>query len=278
MVEFCLRKEIEKRLPTNDKFTIALILSCCSYCKKIQNKTEIDKYSKLFIEPLWISFKKDETALFRAMGANILENTAKLFTTSDNEEDEMQHIIAAAQKAASSRNNRYLIDCLSQVSPGAYLRLMARWHFNEIYDAAFATALCYFSAKANIHYMAFRTQFIFKDDNEVFFDIGVSLDEGCVEALTQEMIKLSGGKCMEDAYYFEVEFYKNIAKQFGIGKQEEGKIMFANGGPIFLYEHTKNVDKCSFYDLFQLSDNQNWRGAYQVLKDIKEATNYGADL
>lgn len=52
---FCLRNEIEKRLPTDDKFTIALILSCCSYCKKIQNRTELDKYSKLFIEPLWIS-------------------------------------------------------------------------------------------------------------------------------------------------------------------------------------------------------------------------------
>ncbi len=63
MGTFCLRNEIEKRLPTDDKFTIALILSCCSYCKKIQNKTEVDKYSKLFIEPLWISLKKDEHAL-----------------------------------------------------------------------------------------------------------------------------------------------------------------------------------------------------------------------
>lgn len=278
MVEFCLKKEIEKRLPTNDKFTIALILFCCNYCKKIQDKTEIDKYSRLLIEPLWISLKKDEHALFRAMGSNILENTAKLFTTSDNEEKEMRRIIAATQKAASSGNNTYLIDCLSQVSPGAYLKLMARWHFNEIYDAAFATALCYFPTKLNICYMAFRTQFISKDDNEVFFDIGVSLDEGCVEHLTQEMTKSIGGKCIEDAYFFEVEFYKNIVKQFDIGKQEEGKIMFANGGPTFLYEHTKNVDKCSFYNLFKLSDDQNWRGAYQVLKEIKEARNHGADL
>ena len=278
MVEFCLKKEIEKRLPTNDKFTIALILSCCNYCKKIQNKTEIDKYSKLFIEPLWVSLKKDEHALFRAMGSNILENTAKLFTTSDNEENEMRCIIAATQKAASSGNNLHLIDCLSQVSPSAYLRIMARWHFYEIYDAAFATALCYFSAKANICYMAFRTQFISKDDNEVFFDIGVSLDEGCVEHLTQKMTKSFGGKCIEDAYFFEVEFYKNIVKQFDIGKQEEEKIMFENGGPTFLYEHTKNVDQCSFYNLFQLSDDQNWRGVYQVLKEIKEARNYGADL
>ncbi len=35
MAEFCLKREIEKRIPTDDKFTIALILFCCSYCKKI---------------------------------------------------------------------------------------------------------------------------------------------------------------------------------------------------------------------------------------------------
>lgn len=278
MMEFCLKKEIEKRLPTNDKFTIALILFCCSYCKKIQNKTEIDKLYKLLVEPLWISLKKEKHALFRAMGSNVLENTAKLFKNSDNEQKEMYCIIEATHKAASTGDNRYLIECLSQVSPNAYLKLMARWHFNEIYDAAFATALCYLSAKVNICYMAFRTQFIYKDDNQVFFDIGVSLDEGCVEYLTQEMVKSSERKCMGDAYYFEVEFYKNIKKQFDLNKQAEGKVIFSHGGPTFLYDHTKNVDKCLFYDLFYLSDNQNWRGVYQLLKNIKESTNDGINL
>lgn len=278
MVEFCLKKEIEKRLPTDDKFTIALILFCCSYCKKIQNKTEIDKLYKLFVEPLWISLKKDNNALFRAMGSNILENTAKQFKNSDNEREEIQRIIAATQKAASTSDNRHLIECLSQVSPSAYLKLMARWHFDEIYDAAFATALCYFSAKVNIHYMAFRTQFIYKDNNQIFFDMGVSLDEGCVEYLTQEMTKSSGEKCMEDVYFFEVEFYKNIKKQFELNKQEEGRVIFSNGGPKFLYDHTKNLDKCLLYDLFYLSDNQNWRGVYQLLKSIKESTNNGINL
>ncbi len=276
MVEFCLRNEIEKRLPTDDKFTIALILSCCSFCKKIQNKAEIDKYSKLFIEPLFISLRKDENVLIRAMGSSILENTAKLFTTSDNEEYEMRRIIAAVEKSASSGSNKYLIDCLSQVSPSTYLRLMARLHFNKIYDEAFAMALCLFSAKVNIHCMAFRTQFLYED--EVFFDIGVSLDEGCVEYLTQEVLKLSDKEPMEDAYYFEVEFYKNIIKQFGIGKLEIGEAIFANGGPGLLYKYTKKANKCSFYDLFELSDNQNWRGVYQILRDIKNAEDYGDDL
>lgn len=251
---------------------------CCNYCKKVQDETEIDKYRRLFVEPLWFSLKKDEHALSRAMGSYFLENTAKLFATSDNEENEMRRIIAATQKAAASGNNTCLIDCLAQVSPGAYLRQVARCHFNKLYDIAFATALCYLSAKASICYMAFRTQFICKDDNRVFFDIGVSLDEGCVEYFTQELTKAYGGKYIADAYYFEVEFYKNIIKQFNIERQDEGKIMFANGGPALLYEHTKNVDKCSFYNLFQLSDDQNWRGAYQILKDIKESKNYGVDL
>ena len=52
MPEFCLKKEIEKKLPTNDRFTIALILLCCNFCKKVHEKSEIDKYSKLFVEPL----------------------------------------------------------------------------------------------------------------------------------------------------------------------------------------------------------------------------------
>lgn len=275
MVAFCLKKEIEKRLPTDDKFTIALILFCCSYCKKIQNKTEIDKLYKLFVEPLWISLKKDDHALFRAMGSSILENTAKQFKSPENEQEEMHHIIAATHKAASTGENRHLIECLSQISTSAYLKLMARWHFNEVYDAAFATALCYFSAKVDICYMAFRTQFIYKDDNQIFFDMGVSLDEGCVEYLTQEITKSSGEKCMEDAYFFEVEFYKNIKKQFELSTQDEGKVIFSNGGPTFLYNCTKNLDKCLFYDLFYLSDNQNWREVYQILKNIKESTNGG---
>lgn len=58
MIEFCLKKEIEKRLPTDDKFTIALILFCCNNCRKIQNKIEIDKLNKLFFEPIFISLKK----------------------------------------------------------------------------------------------------------------------------------------------------------------------------------------------------------------------------
>ena len=48
MPEFCLKKEIEKKLPTNDRFTIALILLCCNFCKKVHEKSEIDKYSKYF--------------------------------------------------------------------------------------------------------------------------------------------------------------------------------------------------------------------------------------
>lgn len=275
MFEFCLKREIEKRLPADDKFTIALILFCCSYCKKIQNKTEIDPLYKLFGEPLLISLKKDDLALFRAMGSNILENTAKQFKSPKSEQKEMHRIIEAARKAASTGNNRHLIECLSQISPSTYLKLMARWHFNEVYDAAFAAALCYFSAKINICYMAFRTQFIYKDDNQIFFDVGVSLDEGCVEYLTQEMFKSSGEKCMEDAYFFEVEFYKNVKKQFELSKQDEGKVIFSNGGPTFLYNKTKNLDKCLFYNLFYLSDNQNWREVYQVLKNIKESTSDG---
>lgn len=43
MPEFCLKKEIEKKLPTNDRFTIALILLCCNFCKKVHEKSEIDK-------------------------------------------------------------------------------------------------------------------------------------------------------------------------------------------------------------------------------------------
>lgn len=278
MPEFCLKKEIEKRLPTNDKFTIALILLCCNYCKKVQEKSEIDKYSKLFVEPLLISMKKDEHALFRTVGSVILENTAKLFPTSSDEQAEMQDIVASAQRAASSGNNRHLIDCFSRVSHSAYLKIMAQWHFYEIYDAAFAAALCYLSAKSNICYMAFRTQFIFLEDNTVFFDIGVSLDEGIVEYTTQQIAQMFGEKCMEDAYYFEVEFYKKIAQKFEIKRQEEGEIMFKNGGPMFLYEHTKHADKCSFYQLLQLSDCQNWRGASQVLKHIGETDCNGNDM
>lgn len=59
----------------------------------------------------------------------------------------MHRVIVATHKAALTGDNRHLIECLSQVSPSAYLKLMARWHFNEVYDAAFVTALCYFLQK-----------------------------------------------------------------------------------------------------------------------------------
>ena len=278
MPEFCLKKEIEKKLPTNDRFTIALILLCCNFCKKVHEKSEIDKYSKLFVEPLWISMKKEKHAFFRAMGYAILEHTAELFPSSSDEQAEMQNIVASAKRAASSGNNKELIDCFSSVSHSTYLKMMAQWHFYELYDAGFAAALCYLSAKADIRYMAFRTQFLYAEDNTVFFDIGVSLDEGFVEYTTQQITQMLGEECLEDAYYFEVEFYKKIAQTFGIKRQEEGEVIFKNGGPMLLYEHTKHADKCAFYQLLQLSDCQNWREASQILKHIVETESNGNDL
>lgn len=278
MIGFCIREEIEKRLPDDDGFTVALILSCCDYCKKIQNNIEIDKYNKLFIEPLWIILKNDEDTLFKAIGSYILEETAQLFKNSNDEKREFEKIVQATQKSISSGDNKYLINCLRKTSNSSYLKYMARLHSNGAYNAAFAVALCFFSAKVDLIIMAFRTQFIYKKNNEIFFDIGVSLDEGCVEYFTQKITKLSRGKYIEDAYYFEVELYKNIVKQFGLKEQEEGKVLFSNAGPKFIYEHTKNTNKCLFYDLFASSDKQNWRRTYQILKEIKEETNNGVDL
>lgn len=278
MPEFCFKREIEKRLPTSDKFTIALILLCCNYCKKLQNKCEIDKYTKLFVEPLLISMKKDERPLARAMGSAILLNTAELFPASSNEAIEMKDIAESAKRAASSNDNKQLIDCFARVSHSTYLKMMARWHFYELYDAEFAAALCYLSAKSYIHHMAFRTQFLFKENNTIFFDIGVSLDEGLVEYITQQLIDKLGEKYLGDAYYFEVEFYKKLAQIFGINREEEFKLLLKNGGPKFLYEHTKHADKCVFYQLLQLSDCQNWREANQILKHIVETDSNGNDI
>ena len=275
MSKFCIRKEIEKRLPSNDIFTIALILSCCDYCKKIENDSNKDKYSKLFFEPLFICLKEDENALFKAMGSVILEDTASLFHESCNEADEIRKIVNALNESTKQKKNNILIDCLSNVSPCSYLKLMARLNYDQNDNIAFAMALCFLSAKIDICYMAFRIKFIVKDNNFVFFDIGTSLDEGCVEYHTQEIMKLSQEQYDKDAYYFEVELYKKIKKQFGMKKEEEGKIMFTNRGPIFLYEHCLNADKCSFYRLFQLSDNHNWREVYQLLKTLKKETNDG---
>ena len=82
MPEFCLKKEIEKKLPTNDRFTIALILLCCNFCKKVHEKSEIDKYSKLFVEPLWISMKKEKHALDLLIYLLALEGFIKRCTLS----------------------------------------------------------------------------------------------------------------------------------------------------------------------------------------------------
>ena len=273
MEQYCIRKELESRLPTDDKFTLALILLCCDYCKKMDEHQEIDKYNKLFVEPIIISMRKDENALMRAIGSLLLDKTAALFPPSKNEQNEIEAIYNSVKKTIHDHNNRELIKCLSGISPNTYLKLMAKWHSDGIYDAAFATSLCFLNAKTDIVYQAFQTQFYYSENNTLFFDIGVSLNEGITENMTIEV----AGAPLGEAYYFEVEFYRKLKEKLIMTKEEEVQVMFHNQGMHFIYNRSSNNDKCSFYQLFKLADCQCWKEANQILKTIMEGNSHGND-
>ena len=270
---YCLKQEIEKRFSTDDRFPVLLMLMSCRYCKKRQNKIELDEFDRLFAEPIYIALIKQEHALFRAIGSNILDETADHFADVNDEQNEMKKIIEAFDSSVANSNWSNLLECLTQVSPSSYLRLMAKLFFYKKYETAFRLGVCFIDAKTNIIYSGYQVSCVYKDDKNVSFTMGRSINEGATEYFTEKLF--NDGNYIRDAYYFEVEFYKKVKELFSLNEKEEGDVFFAAGGANYLYNQTKLLDKCVLIELLDLSDAQKWREVYKFIKNQKGAINNG---
>lgn len=302
MQENCLRCKIESAFPIEDVFLTELILLGCDFCKKTQENKEINQYTRLFIEPLLISQRKHDSAFMRMLGSYMLEKTAEAFPSCSDLEKEIKAFFASL--ANSVQKNVALRQAVKSVSPHVFLKTLARLYFNEQYDTMFHLACCYALENMHMSLGGLRTRIYYQ--NEIFFDLGVSLDEGMTEHVTLEMMKLLSEKCFEEykqesknaqesdtekikenllsevarlkdpskyddseAYFFEVRFFRKLCESLNIDAKEFTSRALIESATHVLYKYTKNFDPCVFYDLFKTTDEQKWKDAYNILKEMR---------
>lgn len=273
MDSICLRKELENlKFSTEDLFSQALILLGCSVCKKIKNHEEIDKYSKILIMPLLMSFRKYHEPFFRATGSIILENIAAQFSKEKVTEDEIKKFLITLESVA--KRTITLRECIGKVSESVYCETLARLYFNEEYELIFALGIAYALKNIDGYGGAFRINLNYKGRH--FFHIGVSLDEGHTENFVQEVINHSKDLIEDkfkinfhesDAYFFEMKLYRKMLLVLKIEKKEIiNECCFGHGGLKFLFDRTSNGNYCDVYELLSLSDAQKWKEANSLLK------------
>ena len=296
MHDNCYRKQIEGLQLFNMDIGIDLLsLLCCNVCKKIENKEELNKYEKLYVFPLTMSFRRDEPIFMRVVGCTILEDTALEFGNADSKQ--MEEFFSLLSRVADGKA-RYSHKDLLKLSEGTYLQVVARLYYAEKNDLMRFMAMQYIENNALIRGSNVRSNWYHKDNDNPFFIIGVGLDEGIIESMTCEMMSFKKEKSLSliektketeltdsktdetisslnfdfiakqsDAYFFEMKFVDKIIKTFKFDRREFlAKSLLKPDFLRFLSEETKKKDYCDFYDLLALSDRQKWKEVFSILK------------
>lgn len=276
----CLRQKIEKTFPVDDLRSTEISLMGCAYCKKRQNKENVDKYLRLLIEPMLISQRRSKNSLMRAFGSTLLEETAELFEKTEDPEKDIESfqedLIRVAKREVT------LQVCVEKVEPYVFLKALARLYYSENYDLVFALSFVYTRTHIIIRGHGLRSIIYYGKD--LFFDLGVSLDEGMTEHFALEVMKSSlesDSECSQDTgvtdldyedshiYFTEVRFFRKLCKTIGVSTKEFFAQSFAGSAIEFLYKAMKDYNPCLFYELLKYTDEQNWKVANGILKKIK---------
>ena len=267
MKDNCLRKLLEgfPLLPAN-KEIIPLTLLCCNACKKIDNDEELNQYEELYVFPLILSYRKENHSFFRAFGSRIMERTAEKFGNSDV--GQVEDFLSLLSRVSEGKDS-YSTNDLLLLSEGSYCQVIARLYWSENYDLVRYLAIQYIFNTAKIRGSNVRNNWYHKDEDKPFFVIGVGLDEGIVESLTQDMLAyqhIDDQGNLSDAYFFEQKFVNKLIETFKFERKEFLGKSFQHDCLEFLSEATKMVDYCDFYDVLSLSDQQKWKDAFSILK------------
>ncbi len=272
----CLRKCLEEEMSDMWETQIEFFtIIGCYWCKKIQNREEIDKFTKVLVLPLFCSFNRENDVLMRTMGSVLLEKAADEFEEENITDKDIEDFYKKTDLVVKKKIT--LDELFDGISEAVYLKFMARLYYGKNYDAMFALAIGYILKNLDCPRRGFRVDYRYKGTH--FFQIGVSLDEGITESLTLKImagknnqgadLKNEDGeiKQQSNAYFSEMKFYNKLLQVLHIEESDLLNSYFSANGLHFLMKLSNGHNLCEVYDLLALSDNLKWEEANQVLQN-----------
>lgn len=268
-----MRKEIEKIFnSTGDTaFLSRLIAICCHFCRQQEHNDfmnkDIDKSLKLIVFPIFNALSRDNNTILKSIGCMLLNETANLFPdVLDTDSAIKKRLSKAIDQSISTKDNKYIIESLKTISPRSYANIINNLLYHDKHDMAFAVSMCFIAGNVHFYGHGFRFQPTFRNESDPFVDVGVSLDEGITEWLT---LRICDVLETSDAYFFEVRFMEKMIKKFEIQDENELiKAYFQGEGIEFIYNITKKLDECFFYNFIFTTDRREWKKAVQMLNEI----------
>lgn len=267
MNNICLRQQIEKNVLFSKNINkIPFTLLCCNVCKKIEHHEELNRYEELYVFPLLLSYRKENNSFLRSFGSTILEHTAEKFNNADLRQ--VDEFLSLLSRAADGKD-KYSSNDLLALSEGTYCQTIARLYWAGNYDLIRLFAIQYVVNNTKIMGSSARHNWYHKDEDNPFFVIGVSLDEGIVESLTCDIVGNllnDEQEKLSDAYFFEMKFVDKLREVFKFERKDFFVKFLQSDFLEFLCEATKETEYCDFYNIMALSDQQKWKEVFSILK------------
>lgn len=281
MKSFCLLQKMSQKpaFNMNESFNRCMGLLGCHFCK---NEFEAEsKYEELLVLPLMASCKVEEDRFFRMFMCHALDDLGYKFSKeemTDAEWNEHANRFNLCMRGNTTADDtaKALHSFLESLSESTYCHFMARLYWMAKYDLMFIIAINYFYSKVKFEGSGSRTKIYYSGRRDDFklLDIGIALDEGLVEEITLEMMRVDNPGYDNDTYFFERKMLKKIAPLLNLEMKELLGLSFSHDGKTVvgkLFESLPNNELCLLYELLDLSDNQEWKSVNEVLKKWKNA-------
>jgi hypothetical protein len=294
----CIRKLIFDNIDDCTGKANFLLLSC-AWCKSVEKAKDFpeNKILNLLVKPLYIIAQNrvSDDAIFKMISMKLLDDLQSLFSNNEHRyKKESGSFIKAFNDFQNNMNNednnQDLLSLFKGISEFTYLELLKHLIYDEEYIMAVKFVLDFYSANVNILKNGFRTRYYYRKktsrdeslkldilnnnlcthypESNLFFNIGVSLDEGLAEYVTR--LNFSEASKTEDTspmYYFEIKYIKKLIDI--IGKDLVINAYYNEIPAYFFYDITKNSPEvCDYYNIYSFTDNHDWKSAINLLKRI----------
>ncbi len=251
-------------------------LLMCSFCKKTDNILN-ETYFKLFTLPM-------ACCLDESMSEELITDFKASFKRESDYKERFKSFFVAFYKVLTKEITLY--DFIGQlVSAGEYSYLEFIYYLLHT-DKKIAAIIIYmyFEYRVIVPHTGLRSRYYFDktEKDNLFFDIGMSFDEGITQKLTNRLIndfnenENAAASTADKAhspiyewYHCEIKFIDKII-EYGFTTEEEiFKVAFNDNPAEYFYKIFYNDNSpCDFINVFQLTDQQNWIKAMQLLKSL----------
>ena len=302
----CFSKIVDVLPISNDYFKCIYKMMCCSFCNCQKNNQPVDKWLELLIVPLFVihrnlSTSKEELMLQKMMGMGFLGKIKDSFPSSEDENGELSKLTDILNDFLSGKETvEQSLNILKEIHEPTYIELLRQQIYIDNYKLALLLIALYFDANITVNSHGFFYNICYRpkstgqegisiqidpfsdqgatidhslDPDSIILSFGRSLDEGCTEHITQQMLETSFSTPKDDiadsVYYTEVRFIKKVESI--VGKNSLMQAYFNSNLSVF-YNLVKNTNNpCDFFHLYYYTDNQEWGAAMEILKRVKES-------